>query len=132
MNTASPASLVLIPLYLSIGREIVARQGNSRFGSETIERLSHDLQAYFPGLQGFSPNKINYMRAFAEAWPDYDKVSHLIELLPWGHHRVLLDAFKDPTLREWYLRTAVEFGWNRSVLVLQIKNKLHVTQVTGR
>ena len=49
----------------------------------------------------------------------------LVALLPWGHLRVLLDQFKVPTLREWYLLAAVEYGWSRNVLLLRIKNRLH-------
>jgi predicted nuclease of restriction endonuclease-like (RecB) superfamily len=45
--------------------------------------------------------------------------------LPWGHHMVLLDRLKEPVLREWYLRVAVEYGWSRNVMGLQIKSRLH-------
>lgn len=38
---------------------------------------------------------------------------------------VLLDKLKEPLLREWYLRAALEYGWSRNVLVLQIKSRLH-------
>lgn len=48
----------------------------------------------------------------------------LAEVWPWGHLRILLDRLKDPALREWYLRAAVEYGWSRNVLVLQIKSRL--------
>jgi predicted nuclease of restriction endonuclease-like (RecB) superfamily len=65
------------------------------------------------------------MRTLAEVWPDPAKVPQLVALLPWGHLRVLLDQLKVPTLREWYLLAAVEYGWSRNVLVLQIKNRLH-------
>ena len=32
---------------------------------------------------------------------------------------------KDPATREWYLRAALEYGWSRNILVLQIKTGLH-------
>ena len=51
------------------------------------------------------------MRSFAEAWPDEQIVQQAAALLPWGHHMVLLDRFKDPELRDWNLRAAVEYGW---------------------
>jgi predicted nuclease of restriction endonuclease-like (RecB) superfamily len=38
---------------------------------------------------------------------------------------VLLDRVKDAALRQWYLRAAVEYGWSRNVMVLQIKSGLH-------
>jgi len=57
------------------------------------------------------------MRTLAEDWPDPAKVPQLVALFPWGHLRVLLDQLKDPALREWYLRAALEYGWSRNVLV---------------
>ena len=90
-----------------------------------IDRLSHDLQIEFPGVEGFSPRNMKYMRTLAEAWPDPEIVPQLVALLPWGHLRVLLDQIKDAGLREWYLRAAFEYGWSRNVLVLQIKSGLH-------
>jgi hypothetical protein len=65
------------------------------------------------------------MRTLAEVWPDPAKVPQLVALLPSGHLRILLDQLKDPTLLEWYLRAAVDYGWRRNVLVLQIKSRLH-------
>jgi predicted nuclease of restriction endonuclease-like (RecB) superfamily len=52
-------------------------------------------------------------------------VQQLAAQLPWGHHMVLLDRLKTSIEREWYLRAAVEYGWSRNVLVLQIKSALH-------
>ena len=65
------------------------------------------------------------MRSFAEAWPEKAIVQQVAALLPWGHHMVLLDRLKDGFLREWYLRAAVEYGWSRNVMVLQIQSGLH-------
>jgi predicted nuclease of restriction endonuclease-like (RecB) superfamily len=64
------------------------------------------------------------MRSLAEAWPHAEIVPQLVALLPWGHLRVLLDQLKDREEREWYLRAAVEYGWSRNALVLQIKSGL--------
>jgi predicted nuclease of restriction endonuclease-like (RecB) superfamily len=41
--------------------------------------------------------------------------------LPWMHLCALLDKLKDSSAREWYLAKAVEHGWSRSVLVMQIE-----------
>jgi predicted nuclease of restriction endonuclease-like (RecB) superfamily len=65
------------------------------------------------------------MRSFAEAWPEKQIVQQVAALLPWGHHMVLLDRVKDAVQREWYLRAAVEYGWSRNVMVLQIQSGLH-------
>ncbi len=71
---------------------------------------------------------LKYMRSFAEAWPDQQIVQQVAALLPWGHHMMLLDRLKDPVLREWYLRVALEYGWSRNVMVLQIEGALHARE----
>jgi hypothetical protein len=43
------------------------------------------LCAAFPELHGFSPRKLNYMRAVAQAWPDAEFVQAVLAQLPWYH-----------------------------------------------
>ena len=65
------------------------------------------------------------MRSLAEAWPDEEILQQLVAKLPWRHNVRVLDRIKDRPTREWYLRAALEYGWSRDVLVLQIKSRLH-------
>jgi predicted nuclease of restriction endonuclease-like (RecB) superfamily len=115
----------LVLLYWSIGRDILNRQGTEGWGTRVIDRLSHDLQNEFPGVEGFSARSLKYMRALAEAWPEEPIVQQLIAQLPWGHNLRVLDRIKDRTTREWYLRAALENGWSQNVLVLMISSRLH-------
>jgi len=48
--------------------------------------------------------------------------------LPWYHHLALLDKLDRPTDRLWYAAMAVEHGWSRNVLALQIQDGLHQRQ----
>jgi hypothetical protein len=89
----------LVLLYWSVGREILERQRAEGWGAKAIERLSHDLQLEFPGVEGYSPRNLKYMRTLAEVWPEPPRVPQLVALLPWDHLRVLLDQLKDPDLR---------------------------------
>ena len=43
----------LVLLYWSIGRDILAKQGTEGWGTRVIDRLAHDLQSEFPGIEGF-------------------------------------------------------------------------------
>jgi hypothetical protein len=45
--------------------------------------------------------------------------------LPWAHHLVLLEKVKDRAARAWYAQSAVENGWSRSVLAVQIEQRAH-------
>lgn len=111
----------LVALYWQIGRDILARQAAQGWGAKVVERLAHDLQAAFPDMKGFSARNLKYMRSFAQAWPDADFVQGVLAQLPWYHHLALLDKLGDADDRRWYAAKALEHGWSRNVLVMQIE-----------
>lgn len=114
----------LVLLYWQIGRDILARQAEQGWGAKVIERLAQDLRAAFPDMRGFSPRNLKYMRAFAEAWPDAEFVQQVAAQLPWFHNVVLLDKLPGPETRRWYAAKAIENGWSRNILVMQIESRL--------
>ncbi|MCX6599857.1 MAG: PDDEXK nuclease domain-containing protein [Acidobacteria bacterium] len=118
----------LVMLYWGIGREILERQQSEGWGSKVVERLAQDLRAEFPDMQGLSPRNLKYMRTLAEAWPEESIVQQLAAQLPWFHNCVLLDKVKDREERLWYIRAAIEHGWSRNVLVMQIESGLYRRQ----
>ncbi len=59
-------------------------------------------------------------------WPQF--VQQVAAQLPWFHSCVLLDKLKEPALRDWYYRKAIENGWSRAVLEHQIETRLHERQ----
>lgn len=114
----------LIRLYWSIGDTILRRQVDEAWGSQVVSRLAEDLRAEFPAMKGFSRSNLFYMRAFAQAWPDPDRiVQQAAGLLPWGHVMLLLDKLESQDDRNWYAGQAVEHGWSRNVLANQIMNR---------
>lgn len=114
----------LVLLYWQIGRDILARQGREGWGAKVIDRLAQDLRNAFPDMKGFSARNLKYMRAFAEAWPDAQFVQEVLAQLPWYHQLALLDKLANEADRRWYLAKAIENGWSRNVLVLQIESRL--------
>ena len=46
--------------------------------------------------------------------------------LPWGHHIILMEKVKDRAARLWYAQAAVENGWSRAVLGVQIEQRAHL------
>jgi len=118
----------LVLLYWNLGREILNRQSQEGWGAKIIDRLSVDLTDAFPGMRGFGARNLKYMRAFAEAYPNEEFVQQVVAQLPWGHQVRILDAVKDPSQREWYIRQSFENGWSRNVLVHQIESRLFERQ----
>lgn len=125
VRAALAVNTELVILYWHIGHEILKRQHRQGWGARIIDRLSADLRAAFPEMKGFSPRNLKYMRAFAVAWPALEIVQQLAAQLPWFHSCLLLDRVKDPTIRLWYARQAIEHGWSRAILDAQIDTGLH-------
>ncbi len=113
----------MLRVYWQIGQDILDRQTKQGWGTKIVERLSRDLRQSFPDLGGFSRANLMYMRAFAEAWSEGVIVQQAVGRLPWGHNIVLLTKLKDPAQRLAYAEAALEFGWSRNVLVMQIETK---------
>jgi predicted nuclease of restriction endonuclease-like (RecB) superfamily len=118
----------LILLYWHIGGEILAKQQTEGWGSKVIERLAKDLKREFPDVSGFSTRNLKYMRSFAEAWPDAALVQRSVAQLPWRHNIALLEKLKEPTVRQWYAHKAIENGWSRDIMVMQIETNLYKRQ----
>jgi predicted nuclease of restriction endonuclease-like (RecB) superfamily len=124
----------LIELYWHIGRSIVEKQQRWGWGKSVVNRLANDIQSFFPGIVGFSPQNIWYMRSFYLAWTedliklqqpvgelDGKNLPRTIGEIPWGHNLQLLSKLKDPVERLWYAHKTIEHGWSRAILVHQIE-----------
>jgi predicted nuclease of restriction endonuclease-like (RecB) superfamily len=118
----------MVLLYWGIGKEILTRQRDDGWGTRVIQRLAKDLRSEFPEMQGLSPRNLGYMKAFAEAWPDESILQQLVAKLPWGHNVRLLDMVTTASERVWYIEQAIQHGWSRNVLVMQIESGLHQRQ----
>jgi len=126
-KTILAANRELLQLYWTIGSDILQRQQQQGWGAKVIEQLAKDLKSAFPDLKGFSRANLLYMRAFADAWPDFNQdaiVQHAVGQIPWGHNLVLLGKVKDKTRRIAYAQQAQKHGWSRNVLVHQIESRL--------
>jgi len=79
-------------------------------------------------MKGLSRTNLLYMRAFAEAYPDPSIVQRCVGQIPWRHNLALLDKLKEPQERLWYAQKALENGWSRDILVMQIETNLFQRQ----
>jgi predicted nuclease of restriction endonuclease-like (RecB) superfamily len=117
-----------IRLYHSIGREILVQQSRQDWGAKVIERLASDLKEMFPNAKGLSTRNLKYMSVFARTCPDLQFGQQSAAQLPWFHIVMILTKVKNSSEREWYASQAIDQGWNRTTLELQIKNKLYLRQ----
>lgn len=108
--------------------QILEVQNHKEWGSKVVDQLSKDLKAEFPEMKGFSIRNLNYMRKFAEEYPDSEFVQQVVAQLPWGHNILLMERFSDKQERIFYIRKVIEHGWSRSVLESQIETALYKRQ----
>lgn len=128
MRAVLAANQALTLLYWDLGRTILERQAVEGWGAKVIDRLSRDLRRAFPDMKGLSPRNFKYMRRLANAWPDREVVQGLLARIPWWSNIALLEKLDAPDLRLWYAQKAIEHGWSRNVLVMQIETRLHERQ----
>jgi len=139
----------LIRLYWEIGALIDARQQQEGWGAGVIARLARDLHNDLPEEKGFSERNIKRMLAFHREYPLPNFMpqavaqraavsegpqavalfpAELLQAVPWGHHAELMAKVKDLPIRRWYMQAAVQNGWSRNTLLLQIESAAHQRQ----
>jgi len=119
------ANTQMIQLYWQIGSVILQKQKEQGWGAKVIDRLAYDLKQHFPGVNGFSPRNLKYMRSFAEQWPNPEIVQRTVAQIPWRSNLTLLDKLDNPEERLWYAAKTLENGWSKSILGLQIEGQLY-------
>jgi predicted nuclease of restriction endonuclease-like (RecB) superfamily len=118
----------LLTLYWHIGNTIIEQQKQEGWGTKVIDRLATDLGKEFPDMHGLSARNLKYMRKFAQTYPDISIVQRSVAQLPWAHQVILMDKVKSQAEREFYIGKAVENGWSRDILSLQIQSNLYSRQ----
>jgi len=113
----------LVGLYWDIGRLLTAKRTGGTWGKAVVQNLARDLQAEFPGIQGFSPQNLWRMRQFHELYRSDPKLSPLVREIGWTHNVIIMMHCGDSAEREFYIRMTRKFGWSKNVLALQIENQ---------
>lgn len=123
------ANAELLRLYWQIGKTVLTQQENAGWGAKVIDQLAVDLRSEFPEMKGLSPRNILYMKQYAVTFPDLDQITQPpVAQLPWSHQVILMDKVKGDEERLFYMAKALEHGWSRDMLSLQIKSGLHQRQ----
>ena len=112
ISAALAVNKEVIHLYWDIGKQIVQKQEQAKWGDRFISSLSADLQKSFPESHGYSKTNLKYMRIFASLYPD-GIGQQAVDQLPWGHVTLLI-RIKEPVERHWYVKQCIENGWSSS------------------
>lgn len=124
LRAALSVTKELTLLYWRAGKVLLEKTEREGWGAKTLDRLARDLKAEFPDVNGFSVRNLQYMRKFAESYPDSNYAAAAAQI-PWGHNMLLLDKVKDPEKMLWYVHQAIKGGWSRSTLEDWIESNLY-------
>ena len=75
-HAAQASNVEALKLYFFVGGYISKKTRSAKWGTGAIHALSERLQVEMPGLRGFSPASIKYMRLWYEAWSPFLEIRH--------------------------------------------------------
>lgn len=115
----------LLKFYWSVGKDIVERQYDNRYGSHFYENLSYDLISALNNKKGLAPTSLWYTKSFYSLY--YQLFTNLRQLaedfellfcIPWTHHQKIIDKVKgDSQKAMFFVRKTWENQWGRATLV---------------
>lgn len=128
----------LLNLYWELGKEIVERQENSKWGDAFLGVMSKDLQKTFPGMSGFSPQNLKHIRYWYRFYNKETKglqpvtpfavVEQMVKSIPWGHNQRIVYKCKNINEALFYVQKTMDNNWSRNVLEHQIASELYERQ----
>lgn len=133
----------MLSFYWDLGRDIVSRHAENRYGSKFYASISHDLHSLLPNIEGLSERNIRYCKNFYLLYSQWNEILPQVVAeseerppildrlctVPWGHHRVIIDKCKGDIRKAFFfVNKVVEDGWSRSVLINFIDTNLYERQ----
>jgi len=122
----------LLALYWWLGENISHRQAEQGWGKAVVETLARDLQAEFPGRNGFSARNLWNMLDFYKEYVSSPKLQPLVAEISWTNNLIIMVRCKGDLEREFYLRATARFGWTKNVLQHQIDNQSYRQYLAGQ
>lgn len=136
----------MLRFYWELGRNIVEKKAESRWGSGFLKNLSRDLKEENPDATCFSQTNLLYMKNFYRLYSPYtvitpqvgeqtalypieqgndtiapqvgEQIQREIFSVGWGHHKLMIDKFaKQPEKALFFVRQTVVNGWSRNMLM---------------
>ena len=139
----------MLRFYWDLGRDIVGREEENRYGSKFYATLSRDLRHLLPDAEGLSERNLRYTKKFYLLYNEVvgslqqvaanSEEGNLQQLVaqfqsdifsvPWGHHMLLVDKFSGDWKKAlFYVRKIQENGWSRALLLNFITTDLYERQ----
>jgi predicted nuclease of restriction endonuclease-like (RecB) superfamily len=123
LKAAIAVNSQLLQLYWELGRDIVHKQNQAKWGDAVLEQLSLDLRLSFPEITGFSKRNLYAIRQWYLFYSQkFEFVPQPVAQIPWGHNRLIISKVKDVDTAIFYAIETTKQGWSRDQLEVQVKS----------
>ncbi|MCM1193125.1 MAG: DUF1016 N-terminal domain-containing protein [Lachnospiraceae bacterium] len=103
-----------------LGKDLVTRKAEEKWGAGIVEQVSLDMQNKFPHAKGFSTTNLwNMKKWFLFYSGDYEKLQQLVgeiefpkifAFVPWGHHIQIITKCKSAEEAAFYIKKIATEG----------------------
>ena len=108
IKAAVAVNTELLQFYWELGADIVQRQDGQAWGSGFLERLSQDLRAEFPQVQGFSKRNLEHIRRWFRFWNSEPAIAKQaatqLLAIPWWHNVVIVSKCRSHAGALYYVQ----------------------------
>ena len=98
VKAAVKVNTEVLRFYWELGKDIVERDAENQYGSRFYASLSRDLKEALQ-TDGFSERNLRYMKSFYLLYNgrigNLPQVVAELFMVPWGHHRYIIDKCTD-------------------------------------
>ena len=120
----------MLRFYWELGRDIVERNAENKYGSRFFTTLSKDLKSILGNVSGLSERNLLYSKSFYILYSKENTISPQVVAklysVPWGHHRYIIDkCLENPQKALFYAQKTLENGWSRNTLLNYIDANLY-------
>ena len=138
IKAAVKVNYELLEMYWGIGKDIVSKQKNFKWGDSFLSTMSKDLQKTFPDMSGFSVQNLKSIRYWykfynsegngLQAVSQRELIENMVKSIPWGHNQRIMYKCNSIPEALFYVQKTMDYGWSRSVLEHQIDIDLYSRQ----
>ena len=104
----------LIKFYYELGEEISKTSFKATYGSGFYDLLSIELKKAIPNCKGLNHQNLRYAEKFYTLYKKiFPQVVGELTLIPWGHHRIIIDKCKSLEKCLFYIHQTIDNNLSR-------------------
>ena len=104
----------LIKFYYELGEEIAKTSFKASYGNSFYDLLSLQLKKEIPNCKGLNHQNLRYAEKFYTMYKKiFPQVVGELTLIPWGHHRIIIDKCKTLEKCLFYIRQTIDGNLSR-------------------